>query len=72
MPNKQKTTYQKRQKELARQDKQRRKAERRVERRLLKAQRAGQPDEIEVLEAEAPVEDAEAPVESAPEPPASR
>ncbi|MBI3665847.1 MAG: hypothetical protein HY236_06415 [Acidobacteria bacterium] len=39
MPNKQKTTFQKRQKELARQEKQRRKMERRAERKLLKTQR---------------------------------
>ncbi|HYM12271.1 MAG TPA: hypothetical protein VEU62_16165 [Bryobacterales bacterium] len=59
MPNKQKTTYQKRQRELARQDKQRKKAERRVERRLLKAQRgpdSGLPD-IEMLEAPAATAD---------------
>ena len=44
MPNKQRTTFQKRQKELARQDKQKRKAEKRVERKLIKAQRALHPE----------------------------
>ena len=39
MPNKQRTTFQKRQKELARQEKQRKKVERRAERKLLRAQR---------------------------------
>jgi len=47
MANKQRTTFQKRQKELARQDKQRKKAERRAERKLQKAQRASTPDSLE-------------------------
>ena len=38
MANKQRTTFQKRQKELARQDKQRKKVERRAQRKLEKAQ----------------------------------
>ena len=40
----QRTSFQKRQKELARQDKQRKKVERRAERKLLKVQRAANPD----------------------------
>ena len=44
MPNKQRTTFQKRQKELARQDKQKKKAERRAERKMLKAQRGDDQD----------------------------
>lgn len=49
MPNKQRTTFQKRQKEIARQEKQRRKTERRVERRLQKADRAMHPEQAEEL-----------------------
>ena len=44
MPNKQRTTFQKRQKELARQDKQKKKLERRAERKILKAQRGEDQD----------------------------
>ena len=58
MPNKQRTTFQKRQKELARQDKQKKKAERRAERKLIRAQRAlnpGRPDDdIEAMPELAP------------------
>lgn len=59
MPNKQKTTYQKRQRELARQDKQRKKFERRMERRLLKAQRGAQSGLPDVETPETPVAAAE-------------
>ena len=46
MPNKQKTTFQKRQKELARQEKQRKKLERRAERKRLRAEKGPEPDLI--------------------------
>jgi hypothetical protein len=58
MPNKQRTTFQKRQKELARQDKQRKKQERRAERKLLKAQRPHEGPEI--AEAMPPLDDSSA------------
>jgi hypothetical protein len=47
MPNKQRTTFQKRQKELARQDKARKKVERRAQRKVEKAQRALNPGQVD-------------------------